>query len=98
MDLQSTGLIAHVRGEGCVWGIECGSLGDRTPEQVAVAIVEACYRGNEQGEAIHLLGALAGRVIRISPPLTMAVDEARHYLGVMHRILAQLHSSLTDSD
>ncbi|MBX3422428.1 MAG: aspartate aminotransferase family protein [Pirellulaceae bacterium] len=87
--LQDTGLIAHVRGEGCVWGIECQAAGGRSAQQVAVEIVHACYLGGADGLAIHLLGPLAGTVIRISPPLTMPCDEAQRYLEAMYRIVSQ---------
>ncbi len=55
---------------------------------MANACVEACYLGDDQGRAIHLLGPLAGKVIRVSPPLVMPVDEAKEYLDVMHSLFA----------
>lgn len=88
--LKSTGVIENVRGEGCVWGIECAGIGSLEPEEVANDCVEACYRGDPQGRAIHLLGPLAGRVLRVSPPLTMPADELREYLEVMRGIFASL--------
>ena len=54
--LKQTGLIVNVRGEGMVFGIECGPHGSLTPNQVANAIVERCYRGDHQNDGIHLLG------------------------------------------
>lgn len=93
--LADTGVIKHVRGEGVVWGIECAAVGSHTAAQVANSIVEACYLGDEQGRAIHLLGALAGTVLRISPPLTMPLDEARLYLDVLHNIVAQVGRRLS---
>ncbi|MCH5374661.1 MAG: aspartate aminotransferase family protein, partial [Planctomycetes bacterium] len=92
--LKDTGLVRHVRGEGCVWGIECAPIGPLSASQVANACVETCYRGDERGRAIHLLGPLAGKVIRISPPLVMPPDEARQYLDVMHELLMGLRSRL----
>jgi 4-aminobutyrate aminotransferase-like enzyme len=82
--------VAHIRGEGVVWGIECAPLGDRSAADVALACVEACYRGDADGEAIHLLGPLAGKVIRVSPPLVMSLTEAREYLEVMYGIFAEV--------
>jgi 4-aminobutyrate aminotransferase-like enzyme len=82
--------VAHIRGEGVVWGIECAPLGDRSAADVALACVEACYRGDSDGEAIHLLGPLAGKVIRVSPPLVMPLTEAREYLEVMYGIFAEV--------
>ena len=48
--LKQTGLIVKVRGEGMVFGIECGAHGSKTPAQTANAIVERCYRGNAMNE------------------------------------------------
>ncbi|MEQ8789103.1 MAG: aspartate aminotransferase family protein [Pirellulaceae bacterium] len=81
--LKDTGAVRHIRGEGCVWGVECQAVGETSADDVANACVEACYLGDEQGRAIHLLGPLAGKVIRVSPPLTMPPDEARDYLDAM---------------
>lgn len=92
--LKATGVIEKVRGEGCVWGIECQGCGGNEPEEVAMACVEACYRGDSRGRAIHLLGPLAGKVIRVSPPLTMPADELREYLDVMYGIFASLRLNL----
>jgi len=92
--LKETGVIKYVRGEGCVWGIECDAVGSHTPEEVANAVVEACYLGDEQGRAVHLLGPLAGKVIRISPPLVMPLEEAREYLQAMYGIFEALRQRL----
>ncbi|MBC7855574.1 MAG: aspartate aminotransferase family protein [Pirellulaceae bacterium] len=82
--------VAHIRGEGVVWGIECAGVGSTSAEDVAKAGIEACYLGDDQGRAIHLLGPLAGKVIRVSPPLVMPVAEAEEYLGVMYNIFAEV--------
>ncbi len=81
--LKQTGAVALVRGEGCVWGVECQAIGDHSAGDVANACVAACYHGDAQGRAVHLLGPLAEKVIRVSPPLTMPVDEVVEYLDVM---------------
>ncbi|MCH2203617.1 MAG: aminotransferase class III-fold pyridoxal phosphate-dependent enzyme [Fuerstiella sp.] len=83
-------VVAAVRGEGTVWGVECANVSKVSASQIAMRAVEACYRGNDTGDAIHLLGPLAGCVIRVAPPLTMAPEEAKHYLQVMYDILSQL--------
>jgi len=93
--LKTTGLIDQVRGEGTVWGIQCAGVGSYAPEEVANACVEACYRGDDQGRAIHLLGPLAGKVLRISPPLVMPPEEAVEYLDVMHGLFASLRLRLS---
>jgi 4-aminobutyrate aminotransferase-like enzyme len=92
--LKETEVVRHVRGEGCVWGIQCNALGSASSEAVANACVKACYLGDHQGDAIHLLGPLAGDVIRVSPPLTMPPGEADKYLHVMYGIFAELKTRL----
>ena len=84
--LKSTGVIANVRGEGCVWGIECADVGDLPAADVANQVIRDCYLGTDEGLAIHLLGALADKVIRISPPLVMPLEECRLYLDVLHSV------------
>jgi 4-aminobutyrate aminotransferase-like enzyme len=81
-------IVAHVRGEGVVWGIEFADHGGHAAADLAKACVGACYRGDAEGNAIHLLGPLAGKVVRISPPLTMPLDDARRYMDAMFRIFA----------
>ncbi len=80
--LKETGLIAKVRGEGLVFGIQCAPSGKLTDKEVASKIVEACYLG--RGDiGIHLLGALAGNVIRISPPMTITEQQSRDSLKLL---------------
>ena len=59
--------VKHIRGEkgGMVWGIEFVS-----PE-AANAFVLAAYR-----QGVHLLGPLAKKVVRVSPPLVITEAEA----------------------
>lgn len=91
--LKSTGLIKHVRGEGMVFGIECDAVGDLPAADVANKIVAACYRGRDN-VGIHLLGALAGKVLRVSPPLTITATEANHSLNLLNDIVAGLARDL----
>ncbi|MBX7168508.1 MAG: aminotransferase class III-fold pyridoxal phosphate-dependent enzyme [Pirellulales bacterium] len=93
--LTELGLVANVRGEGCVWGIECAGVGTHDAAHVANACVEACYLGDRSGRAIHLLGPLAGRVLRVSPPLTMAPRDATSYLDAMYEIFAEVQRRLS---
>ncbi|HEX3656045.1 MAG TPA: aspartate aminotransferase family protein [Pirellulales bacterium] len=88
--LQSLDTVAQVRGEGVVWGIECAPVGQASAGEVARACVEQCYRGDSAGRAIHLLGPLADKVIRISPPLVMPLAEAQEYLDAMYGIFADV--------
>ena len=87
--LKDTGVVVRVRGEGMVFGIECGQVGDMPPNDVANAVIERCYLGEEAGDGLHLLGALAGCVIRISPPMCMTEDQAAHSLRLLHRFVAE---------
>jgi len=81
--------VAAVRGEGMVWGVELTDFGGRPANDVAVDCVRDCYVGDSGGNAIHLLGPLAGKVIRISPPLTMTTDEATFWMDVLFKIFAR---------
>jgi 4-aminobutyrate aminotransferase-like enzyme len=87
--------VAHIRGEGVVWGVECAAIGSTPADAVARACVEACYLGDDQGRAIHLLGPLAGKVIRVSPPLVMPPAEAADYLDAMRGCFARVASKLS---
>ena len=60
--------IKDVRGEGLVYGIEF--VDDATAQR---AVLEA-YRGIN-GKGVHFLGPLAGKVLRVSPPLTITAAE-----------------------
>ena len=92
-ELKLTGLVNHVRGEGLVFGFECAAVGSLTPGEVAAKIVEACYLGRD-GVGIHLLGALAGKVLRVSPPLTITLDEANASLDLLNDIIGSLADKL----
>lgn len=92
--LKETGLIAKVRGEGLVFGIECQAAGNLSAAEVSHAIVRAAYLGEPHGDGVHFLGALAGKVLRVSPPMTMTHDEARESLDLVYRIVSQLATSL----
>jgi len=96
--LKKTPAVAFVRGEGCVWGVECAGIGDHSANEVANACVEACYLGDQQGHAIHLLGPLAGNVLRVSPPLTTPIDVAEEFLDAMYGILSDLSQRLEKKD
>ena len=92
-ELKLTGLVSHVRGEGLVFGFECAAVGSLAPGAVAAKIVEACYLGRD-GVGIHLLGALAGKVLRVSPPLTITLDEANASLDLLNDIVGTLADKL----
>lgn len=91
--LKETPVIAKVRGEGMVFGIECASVGALSAEEVANAVVEAAYLGNG-GDGLHLLGPLAGKVIRISPPMVITAEESRTSLALLQTICGQVAERL----
>lgn len=91
--LKETGLICKVRGEGLVFGLEAAPVGNLTAAEVAARIVEACYLGRD-GVGIHLLGALAGKVLRVSPPLTISEAQTRQSLDLLYEILKSLAVTL----
>ncbi|MBS0260771.1 MAG: aspartate aminotransferase family protein [Planctomycetes bacterium] len=91
--LKDTGLITKVRGEGLVFGIECAEAGGLTSKQVAIEIVKAAYLGRAGGEGIHLLGPLAGNVIRISPPNVITLAQSRDSLQLLHDVVQKLAQS-----
>ncbi len=93
--LAELAIVDTVRGEGVVWGVECAGVGGHAAEDVAARCVEACYLGDTQGRAIHLLGPLAGKVLRVSPPLVMPLDEARDYLSAMYAMFAAVERELS---
>ncbi|MCA9090770.1 MAG: aspartate aminotransferase family protein, partial [Planctomycetaceae bacterium] len=76
------------------FGIECQAAGNLSAAEVSHAIVRAAYLGEPHGDGVHFLGALAGKVLRVSPPMTMTHDEARESLDLVYRIVSQLATSL----
>jgi 4-aminobutyrate aminotransferase-like enzyme len=93
--LKETGLVVKVRGEGLVFGIECADYGGLSSKQVAIEIVKAAYLGRPGGDGVHLLGPLAGNVIRISPPNVITVDQARDSLELLHEVVGKLAQRLS---
>jgi len=93
--LKETGLVTKVRGEGLVFGIECADSGGLKSPDVAIEIVKAAYLGSAGGDGIHLLGPLAGNVIRISPPHVITIDQARQSLDLLLAIVGQVAKRLS---
>jgi 4-aminobutyrate aminotransferase-like enzyme len=89
--LKELPFVADVRGEkgGMVWGVEMRAHADRSAADWANAAVLACYRG-EGDVGIHLLGPLAKKVLRISPPLVITEQQAKEAMSLMYRLLASL--------
>ncbi len=79
-ELRSLPFVKHIRGEkqGLVWGIEISAWQQQSANAMANACVEVCYRGEQSsGMGIHLLGPLAGNVLRIAPPYSLRIQEAQ---------------------
>lgn len=79
--------VSNVRGEngGMVWGIEMQEYKGKSAKDWANQFVLECYRG-EDHEGIHLLGPLAQKVVRISPPLVISEEEAAASMALMLRV------------
>ena len=92
--LKETGLVKKVRGEGLVFGIECADCEKLTSQEVAVEIVKAAYVGTDGGDGIHLLGPLAGNVIRISPPHVISEQQSRDSLELLCGVITKLAQRL----
>ena len=71
--LKETPVITKVRGEGMVFGIECGPIGELSANEVANKVIEACYLGKKGGDGIHFLG----RAGRLRAPRRALLDNDR---------------------
>lgn len=89
--LKRLPFVANVRGEqgGMVWGVEMKDHAGKTAPEWAAAFVLAAYHGDGT-DGVHLLGPLSKKVIRIAPPLTITVDEAKHSMDLIDRAAASL--------
>ena len=90
--LKELPFIAHVRGEkgGMVWGVETRDHAGKSAAEWANALVLACYRGQGDGDGIHILGPLAKKVVRIAPPLVITETQSREVMELMFRLLSPL--------
>jgi 4-aminobutyrate aminotransferase-like enzyme len=88
--LKQLPFVAHVRGEegGMVWGLETQAHAGQSAAEWANRVILACYRGLG-GDGIHVLGALAEKVLRVAPPLVLTEAEARSAGELMFRILTE---------
>jgi len=96
--LREFPFLGRIRGEqgGMVWGLEFADHGGKTAAEWANGFVLACYQGDgDQGDGIHLLGPLARKVVRISPPLIIEADQVRASMELMYRAASRLAASLS---
>ena len=68
-----------------VWGVEMKDHAARSAAAWANAVVLACYLG-QGGEGIHLMGPLAGKVLRIAPPLIISAAQSADAMELIFRL------------
>lgn len=93
LGLKELPFVAHVRGEqgGMVWGVEMRDFAERSAAEWANAFVLSCYHGDGTNpDGIHLLGPLAKKVVRVSPPLVVTPDEAAAAAALMQTCARRL--------
>lgn len=94
MELKRFPFVAHVRGErgGMVWGVEFQEAHGSPANEWANRFVLQAYRGDgtATGDGVHLLGPLAKKVVRVSPPLVITPAEAGDALRLLHAAAATL--------
>lgn len=91
--LKALPCVEAVRGEegGMVWGVAFRAHGGRSAEENAIEAVRLAYLGDSAtGIGVHLLGPLAGHVLRIAPPLTIAQPESEQACGLLLRLWSPL--------
>ncbi len=96
LELKRFPYVARLRGEkgGMVWGVEFRESDGTPANEWANRFVLQAYRGDgteyTTGDGVHLLGPLAKKVVRISPPLVITPDETRDALRLLHRAATTL--------
>ncbi|QTI90416.1 aminotransferase class III-fold pyridoxal phosphate-dependent enzyme [Streptomyces sp. AgN23] len=80
-------LIGEVRGTGLILGFELIAPKTKVPAVAATNAVLAQCR--ERGLLIGK-GGLLGNVLRVTPPMTVTLDEARQALGMLDDVLARI--------
>jgi len=95
VDLKQFPFIANIRGEhgGMVWGVEFADHAGRTAAEWANAFILAAYRGDGTSDGVHLLGPLAKKVVRISPPLVITNEEAVTAIKLLHAAATRLNQA-----
>ena len=78
--------VKAIRGEGLVYGIEISD--DETANR---CVLEAYLGTGKNG--VHFLGPLAGKVLRVSPPLVVTREEIEAAFGLIHEAWARLEGS-----
>ena len=81
--------VAHIRGEGVVWGVECAAVGTTRGRQSPTPASRPAIWATTKAGRSTCSGPLAGKVLRVSPPLMMPLDEAREYLDAMYHLFSR---------
>jgi 4-aminobutyrate aminotransferase-like enzyme len=76
-------LVKAVRGEGLVYGVEIESA-----ELANRCVLEAYYGTGDTG--VHFLGPLAGKVLRVSPPLVITESEIDEGFAIIEEAWARM--------
>lgn len=82
---ESFSFIRDVRGEGMVYGIEMAN------DAIANQCVLEAYRATKR-KGVHFLGPLAGKVLRVSPPLTITDDEIEEAFALIQKGWSRIES------
>lgn len=93
LELKRFPFVAHVRGElnGMVWGVEFDDYDGKPANEWATRFVLEGYRGDGgTADGVHLLGPLAKKVVRISPPLVITPAEATAAMGLLHNAAGRM--------
>lgn len=91
--LKGLPFIEAVRGEplGMVWGIEFRGHRGQSAQALAAEAVRLASRGDPAtGQGVHLLGPLAGKVLRVAPPLVITREEAQEACELLLRVWRSL--------
>ena len=81
--------VTYIRGEGLVFGLEVQGYKSKTASEIANECVLQCYR-----EGLHLMGPLADKVLRISPPLIITEEQAKAGLQLMYNAFEKIREIL----
>ncbi|QVL33388.1 aminotransferase class III-fold pyridoxal phosphate-dependent enzyme [Telmatocola sphagniphila] len=95
IELKKFPFVEHVRGEqgGMVWGLEFRPHANLSGGEWANRFVLEGYLGDGgTTPGVHLLGPLAKKVVRISPPLVITQEEASNAMAILHRAAQRMNS------
>lgn len=88
-------VIGEVRGEGLMLGVELVEPGGKQPD--VPAAIRALELARERGLLVGR-GGLYGNVLRVTPPMTVTLEEAREAVALLGDALKELSSESTRRD